>query len=145
MAGYEILKNDLTSGQSATIKHTIMEDGVPVIPDTVTWTLLDGDRAVVNSRRTVPATPGAPTLIHLDPADLTAAAADEVRYLTITAVYTSLIYESDAGETLQFEDGTTWQFEDETTFETEGSSGGRVCTSVKQYRFSVRKPVEEAL
>lgn len=148
MAGTVILKTDFDSGSSATIKHTIREGGVDIVPDSVTWTLLNADRAVVNSRKDVVATPGAPTLIFLAPEDLTAIDQDELRYLSVRAVYTSLIYYQDPDVVggLLFEDGTAWQLEDGDTFLTEGAKNvGRVFVSSTQYRFSVRKHVEEAI
>ena len=135
-----VIKGDFTSGESVTFRHTIKEAGVAITPETVIWTLIDKDLAIVNGRRNVSATPGSPTLIHLDPDDMTAVGGDDLRYLTITSVYKSLIY-TGASETLQFNDGNTMQFNDGESFEV-SASGGREFTSIKQYRFSVRKPYE---
>lgn len=135
-----VIKADFTSGESVTFRHTVKEKGVAITPETVTWTLIDKDLSIVNGRRNVSATPGIPTLIHLDPGDMTAASGDDLRYLTITSVYKSRVY-NDGAESMQFNDGTDWQFNDGDTFELNGGTP-RECTSVKQYRFSIRKPVE---
>jgi hypothetical protein len=46
------------------------EEGTPVVPNAVTWTLLDRDRGVVNSRDGVIETPAASITIVLGAADV---------------------------------------------------------------------------
>ena len=88
-AGTETFRVKVNSGESAGAAVTIAENGAGQVPTAVTWTLLDGARAVVNNRQDVAATPGNPTVIAMTPADLTATAGDEVRYLTVRATYNS--------------------------------------------------------
>lgn len=88
-AGIERPNIKINSGEEVGIAIDITENGMALQPASLTWTLLDGDRNVINGRQDVPAVPGAPTVIDLAAADTTVSGADELRYLTIRASYSS--------------------------------------------------------
>ena len=68
------------------------EDGNPVVPKTVTWTLTDGDGQVVNSRHEVIETPAASLDIVLTDGDLPADGyLVRMLYLLVEATYDSAL------------------------------------------------------
>jgi hypothetical protein len=67
------------------------EAGVAVVPTTLTWTLTDGNGAVVNSRSAVAITPAATVLFVLTNLDLSLASplSSTTRYLLVEGTYNS--------------------------------------------------------
>jgi hypothetical protein len=68
------------------------EDGVAVVPDTITWTLTDNIGTVINSRLDVAvAVPAAAIDIVLSGLDLVVSGSTIGRVLTVSSVYTSTL------------------------------------------------------
>lgn len=134
MGGTQRAGVEVNSGESVGFAFAITELGEAITPTSVSWTLLDGDRNVVNERQDVAVEPDDPTAIWLDPADVTAATEDELRYLTVTAVYQSSLRGGEITDELIDElDDESGYVIDET---------GEAVTMVRQWRFTVKKLVE---
>lgn len=79
------------------------EADAPMIPSSLTWSLLDGSGAVINGRSAVPITPAASVTIVLSGADLVASEGS-TRTVLIEGTY-----DSDLGSGLPIRDTVTFQ------------------------------------
>lgn len=79
------------------------EDGAAVVPGTVTWTLMDSDGTVINSREDVSATPASSVDVVLSGDDLqvlSGETANEVKRVFLV----EYVYDSNAGNNLPGKD-----------------------------------------
>lgn len=134
-AGTQITKIGVNNGESVGIAVSLKEAGVSIIPDTVSFTLLDGSGQIVNGRIDTPASPGNPTIIHLTPEDTTLSSdSDEQRFLTVKSVYTSRIIQGSGS----MDDGGGDNIEDESGTSIGPEFAGASCVMVRQWRFVVK-------
>jgi uncharacterized repeat protein (TIGR02543 family) len=92
--GYMTVDDDAASpvaeGSTKTVEVSFFDEaGAAMVPDTVTWSLYTGPRALVGAREDVSATPAATVRIVLSGADHLVSMAQESRRLVIKATYTS--------------------------------------------------------
>jgi len=67
----KVLTDKPVEGSNVTFGFTFKNNaGTAIIPDTARWTLTDKNRAIINNRRHVSATPAIPTVVTLSGLDL---------------------------------------------------------------------------
>lgn len=96
--------------EESTAKITVSftdESGASVTPSAATWSLLDGDGNVVNSRNAVSLTPAASISWAIYGADLAITNGDTKRVILIEATY-----DSDLGSDLPFKENIHFQIQD---------------------------------
>lgn len=65
------IKSNAKEGSNKTYEFTFKDSGgSSITPDSVRWTLTNKDREIINNRRHIVVTPGAPTVITLSGNDL---------------------------------------------------------------------------
>lgn len=97
-----ILTTTVTEESTCVITAAFTDDaGASVVPNSLTWTLTDGDGTIINSRDGVTISPDSSVDIVLSGDDLAVGGAsdDLIRYLLVEGTY-----DSDAGSNLPIKD-----------------------------------------